>query len=53
MGKGSLMNQDLEHQLADLKQRLVEINDLRSVGAVLVWDQATPDWLMNLMVYRG
>ncbi len=35
------MNSCVEEQLDLLKRRLLEINDLRSAGAVLGWDQAT------------
>jgi carboxypeptidase Taq len=35
------MSQSLEHMVGELRQRLVEIDDLRSAGAVLRWDQAT------------
>src|SRR2546426_12602696 len=33
--------QSPERKLAELKRRLLEINDLWSAGAVLGWDQAT------------
>lgn len=35
------MSQSLEQQLGALKARLIEVNDLRSAGAVLSWDQST------------
>jgi carboxypeptidase Taq len=35
------MSAPIEEQLDLLKKRLLEINDLRSAGAVLGWDQAT------------
>ena len=35
------MSQSVEQQLGSLKQRLAEIHDLRSAGAVLAWDQST------------
>lgn len=35
------MDQVLEQKLAALKQRLAEVDDIRSAGAVLNWDQAT------------
>ena len=35
------MPESLEQRLIELKRRLVEINDLKSAGAILSWDQAT------------
>jgi carboxypeptidase Taq len=35
------MPKSLEQRLIELKRRLVEINDLKSAGAILSWDQAT------------
>jgi carboxypeptidase Taq len=35
------VSQTLEQQLSALKERLIEVNDLRSAGAVLSWDQST------------